>query len=309
MRVRLAGALGFTMLGLACADPPPAPVVNQHLPEGTVASVAGEALSASSIARIAERRRTSLSNALDLAVSDAVLAQGARQVAARGVTASIERGASARALLEVLAAESSQRGPATSEELDAIVRERWTELDRPAGVRTTHAVVMVKEPEQDAKARALAGKIALSVASAVTPDEFEKLVKLVPAGSADVRVEQLPVVLADGRAITLKDGVYVQSAEFDSDFARAANALTEPGQLSPVVRSRFGYHVIRLEERVAGATVRPEQRASLLGPEALTRRASHARTELLEKLRAAAPIEVDRAFDDLTARVRVETTP
>lgn len=291
---------------LSCASEPPAPsAASRQLPDGTAATVASDAVSTTSVARIAESRSVPLQKALDVAVSDALFAQQARQQAPEGVAVAIERAATARALLEALAAESARRGPATNEELDALVRERWTELDRPAGVRTIHAVVLVKAPEQDAAARALAGKIALSVATAATFEDFERLTRAVPAGDADVRVERLPVVMPDGRGATLKDGAYVPMGQFDQEFARAANALTEPGQLSPVVHTSFGYHVIRLEERVPAASVRPEERASMLGAEALTRRASHMRGELLEKLRAGAAIVTDRAVDDLTARPKI----
>ncbi|HEY6077809.1 MAG TPA: peptidyl-prolyl cis-trans isomerase [Polyangiaceae bacterium] len=278
---------------------------SQRLSEGTAASVAGDAVSVVSVARIAERQGLAPQRALELALSDALFAAQARASTPAGVASSIERAAAARALLETLATESERRGPPTAEELDAIVRERWTELDRPAGVRTTHLVVQVKEPSQDGAARALAESMASAVAPAVTSDDFERLANAVPPGAADVKVEKLPVVSADGRSFELKEGRYVPTGGFDPDFARAANALETPGQLSPIVRTKFGYHVIRLAERVPASALDPTQRANLLGPEALTRRASRARTELLEKLRAGAPIEVDRAVDDLTARVEV----
>ena len=46
-------------------------------------------------------------------------------------------------------------------------------------------------------------------------------------------------------------------------FADAAFAMNSPGELSPVVRSKFGYHIIRFDERRAGvpipfAEVKPE---------------------------------------------------
>lgn len=301
---RFAPLVTVAFLGCASEAAPPT-AASQRLPDGTAATVAGDAVSTATVARIAERRAVSPPNALELAVSDALFAEQARQRAPDGVAVAIERAARARALLEIVAAESASRGPATDQELEALVHERWTELDRPTGVRTTHAVVLTKGPEQDAAARALASKIALSVAAATTQEDFERLAKAVPAGDADVRVERLPVVMPDGRAAVLKESGYVPMGQFDLEFARAANALTEPGQQSPVVRTNFGYHVIRLEERIPGVSVRPEERAKLLGAEALNRRASQARTELLEKLRGGTVIATDRAVDDLTARPKI----
>lgn len=298
-------ALGVGLL-FGCSGEEATPTItSQQLAEGTAASVAGEAVSVASVERIAQRRALAPQSALELALSDARFAVQARASTPVGIASSIERAAAARALLEALAVDSERRGPPTDQELEDIVRERWAELDRPAGVRTTHAIVVVAEPPQDAAARLLAERIASAVAAAASREDFERLAGAVPRDGADVRVERLPVVLVDGRSIELKDGRYVQMGEFDLDFARAANALGAPGQLSPVVHSKFGYHVIRLEERLPAHRVEPAQRASLLGPEALTRRGSRARTELLEKLRAGARVEVDRAVDDLTARVKV----
>jgi peptidyl-prolyl cis-trans isomerase C len=112
-------------------------------------------------------------------------------------------------------------------------------------------------------------------------------------------------VTADGRIFVRKDaGFKASQGGFDPDFARAANALQRPGELSPVVKSSFGYHVIRLEERAQGSVLAEPELKERLSADVLVRRAARARRELLDKLHQASPVEVERAMNELTAQVQ-----
>jgi hypothetical protein len=276
------------------------------LPEGQVAGAGAELVSAVTIARIVQRQGVAPAAAAAAAVSDALFAQSARERLAVGTVRSIERAAIARSMLEQLSGDARRAGPPTDAELADILRERWADLDRPEAARTSHAVVLNDKPERDAAARALAQKLAEALQGVADGDELVKKAQAFPAGGFQIKAEKLPFITADGRSFQRREaGFAATPARFDLDFARAANALEQPGQLSPVAKSSFGYHVILLEERAPKQVVPKEQLPALLAPEVETRRAARARRELLERLHQAAPVQVDRAFDELTANVKV----
>jgi peptidyl-prolyl cis-trans isomerase C len=299
----------FALLALAAtcgcgeAAGPPAAAISA-LPSGTLARVQSELVSATSVARVAERQGVAPREALSRLLSDALLASEARAVAAPGIVPTIERAAASRALLEKIAADAVAAGPATQAEIDALVSERWTELDRPDGVRTTHAVVLNTDAGRDARARVVAGAVLAAAKDATSADDFEKRAKSVAADGFEIRVEALPPVTADGRAFERKDQSFLPyPGTFDEDFSRAAIQLKHPGELSPIVKSAFGYHVIRLVERIPGLRVPKAELQTALETEVRTRRAARARLELLTKLRAGSVVQIDRAVDDLTASV------
>ncbi|MES1186789.1 MAG: peptidyl-prolyl cis-trans isomerase [Myxococcales bacterium] len=294
------------LLVLGCSSGGSAPpATTSALPSGSTARVGSELVSDATVSRIAASQAVAPRQAVELALSDALFAVEARASLPLGATRSIERAAAARSLLEQLSQDAARAGAPTPAELAELARERWVELDRPSAVRTTHAIVMNDKPGRDADARALAENLAAAVRGATTSDELIRLAQAVPPGGFQIRAEALPFVTADGRTFVRKDaGFKATPGNFDPDFARAANELSTPGELSPVVKSSFGYHVIRLEERVPSAVVGEAELRDRLAPDVLARRASRARGQLLDKLRQASPVEVERAVNELTARVQ-----
>jgi hypothetical protein len=262
------------------------PATTSALPSGSTARVGGELVSDATVSRIAASQAVAPRQAVELALSDALFAVEARATLPLGATRSIERAAAARGLLEQLSQDAARAGAPTPDELSELARERWVELDRPSAVRTTHAIVMNDKPERDADARALAEHLAAVVRSATTSDELIRLAQAFPPAGFQIRAEALPFVTADGRTFVRKDpGFKATPSSFDPDFARAANELSTPGELSPVVKSSFGYHVIRLEERVPSAVVGEPELRDRLTPDVLARRAGRALGQLLDKLR------------------------
>jgi len=292
--------------GCSSGGPPPS-VTTSSLPAGSAARVGAELVSAATVARIAERQGLAPRAAVGLALSDALFAAEARSSLPLGSSRSIERAAAARSLLEQLGREATQAGAPTPAELAELSRERWLEFDRPSAVRTSHAVVLNDKPERAAQARALAERLAEAVRGAGSDGELIRLANAVPAAGFQIRAETLPFVTADGRVFSRKDaGFKAGQGGFNLDFARAANALSNPGEQSPIVQTSFGYHVIRLEERVPGVVVPEAELSERVAADVMVRRAGRARRELLDKLRQGSPVQVERAVNELTARVEAQ---
>ena len=70
------------------------------------------------------------------------------------------------------------------------------------------------------------------------------------------------------------------------EFEAAVAELKNPGDLSGVVKSEFGYHIIRLEERRAGGVLPYEEVREALRAEARTRALRDAREEMINKMLA-----------------------
>ena len=304
--VNNAGGVLAALWLLACGTEGAPTAPRPALPAGTLARVGSELVGPSTVARIAAAQDVAPATALERGVSDAIFAEAARAELSPAWARSLERAAAARSLLELLKSDAERAGPPTAAELEKIAQERWTDLNRPDAVRTTHAVVMNDKPARDAAARAVAERLAAALAGVKSESELIDVASAFPGDGFEIHAEALPFVTADGRVFVRRDGGFVsRPTTFDLDFARGASALTEPGQLSGVVKSAFGYHVIRLEERAAGETVPEAELASLVGDEVQQRRARRARRELVERLRAGATIHLERAVDELTAQVKV----
>lgn len=296
---------GVALLALSCSSSAPsASPTSSSLPPGVVARSGAELVGAATVARIAEGRGVSARAASELAVVDAVFAAAAREQLPAGAVRGIERAGSARALLEALARDAQALPPPSDAELAEVRSERWVELARPDAVRTTHALVMNDKPERAAEARLLAEKLGAALAAVTTSEELIRIAQAFPAEGFQIRAESLPFVTVDGRIFARTEaGLVPRPGNFDLEFARAANALTAVGQLGPIAKSSFGFHLILLEERLPGVTAPAESLATLLAPELQARRGSQLRRELLDKLRGGVPIQVERAAEDLTAKV------
>lgn len=299
------GALALLALGCSSSSEPRGPTSSALAP-GVVARVGAELVSAETVTRIAERRGLTARAASELAATDALFAAEARSRLPEGTRRGIERAALARALLEGLVREPQTHSPPTEAELDELLRERWVDLERPDAVRTTHAVVLNAEPGRAAAARMVAEKLGGAVAFARTGPELLRAARAFPGEGFEIRAEALPFVTVDGRIFARTEtGIAARPGGFDLAFARAANAIAEVGQLGPIAESSFGFHVILLEERMPGVSTPRAGLAAMLEPEVRARRGSKLRSELVRKLRSGTPVQVERAADDLTARVKV----
>jgi parvulin-like peptidyl-prolyl isomerase len=244
--------------------------------------------------------------ALELVTEDAVLAAYlSRDNPA--LASWVERIALARALLRVLGAEAQAQGPPRDDEVGELSERRWWELDRPRMVQIAHAVV--RSSEENPAARALAERIAAHVATAKTSEEFQELAKAVSGDGLSVKVEQLAPVAPDGRAVdpdrAPPNGPPVQN--LDGVFVEAAQRLERPGQLSPVVRTRFGYHVLYLVRVIEPHQPTLAERRQLLHDEVMEQRGRRLQSELLEQQRRQ--LAPEQARSALSSMERLGTPP
>lgn len=227
------------------------------------------------------------------------LQQGRRQMAERAVLA--------RALLARI--EDAAKSPSTPSdaEVESMTETRWIDLDRPVAAITCHAVVHAQGLD-DAGGMSLAQRLADALRPATRCQEFLERANAFPVVGAKITAEPLPPVTADGRTMILdgKGEPVDEGDAFDTEFARAAHQIKAIGEQSSVVRTRFGWHVILLEGRVAEHRVSFEERRRVLTDDILRKRAKDASDRLIVALRQSTSITVERAATETAARVRVD---
>lgn len=287
--------LAFAVVLVACRDKAPEPS-RAELGGALVARAGAATVPAEMVEAVARAQGLSAEAALEALVDDAVAAERARALGLDTLRRGRLRAALAAHVVSRVRADAAARGEPTDDEVAALTRRYWRELDVGPSVRVVHAVVRTspKEPKAEpGAARALAERIARAVAEAGgDADAFEAAAKAVtPPAGLEVRVERLPVfAVEDGRVVEGDGGM-------DLTFVRAAGALPAPGAVSAPVETPFGWHVLRLLERLPARRPPLEERRRLLAEEVRTRRAADATKAILAARRAAVSVERAGALD------------
>jgi peptidyl-prolyl cis-trans isomerase C len=300
-------SLGLAWTAACASEHASSTVQTDKLAEGVAARVGDDVVLLETVRRVAVAQGSSAREARDRLITDTLLAAEARRrFVGSGLAGTAERVALSRAVLEQLTEKARAQGPPSQAETLELTRERWWELDRPSSSRTTHAVVIVDRPEREAEARDVADEIAEAVRDVRAAELFLERAHAVAARGLRVRVERLPPVTSDGRIVPEAGSVNRdRGGRFDEQFARAANAIAGVGEQSPVTRTRFGFHIILLEERLPEQRPSLEERTRLLADEVTARRARQLADSLLERLRAQTPVEISRSADELTGRLDI----
>jgi hypothetical protein len=273
LRVGLSGAL---LVGVSCGPHGPPPGTQAPL-TGAVARVGSVELPSSLVSQVAGASGWSPREALDALVDDALASQGAQAGGldrAPGVSWWVTSSL-ARRVPQRLVDEAAAMGPPTRDELSR--------------VSVVHAVVMRSATLREEDALALVGAIQRAVADARNPSDFIARANAVPHPHAQVVAQPLDPFGPDGLGAS--------GGEIDAGFVAAAFALHSPFEMSPIVVSPFGWHVIQLVQRTDLENPSPE-----IGPAVVRMRARGRLDALVRARRAAARIEVSQAADDQMAR-------
>lgn len=291
------GALALVLLSSSCdhAAPPPAHVT---LSGDAVAIVGDVTISRSLVARVASAQKVTPREALDALIDDAIAAQEAR---ARGLdrrpdVAWQSTAALGRIATERVYADARAKGPPTDDEIDKATARRWRDFDLPEHIRVIHAVVLKKKNTDPRVAREVAEAILAAVRGSADDKAFEASAKAVDARGNEVRVESLPSFTQDGRMVEQDGGL-------DAQFTAGAYGLQQVGDTSTIVETTFGWHVIKLLEKLPAHRVPLEERRVALGEIALTFRARSTYEATLNRLANGAAKVIDPAADGLMASV------
>lgn len=273
-----------------------------ELPAGpSVATVGSVRITEDMVAELAKAEALSRHEALERLVMDVLAAQEFGR-SHPSEAAGLQRLGSAKALLAELRSAGVQQGPPTEAEVNEVTESKFWEASRPRMVQVVHAVVLSKE--ESPGALALAETIAGAVGTDSEPTVFRQTVKSLPVGDWEVKVEALPPVSADGRTFDPDRPPPVGPAvgQLVREFAEGACRLQRIGEVSPVVRSSFGYHVMVLVEQWAPQILDLEARSRLYADEIYENRAKRLREQLLAMLSAeVAPSRRRAAISLMTA--------
>lgn len=264
------------------------------------ASRSSESIPLSLVVSVADAQHVSARDAAKRVLDDEIAASAARRKGLDVTTPTSWRLTSARAGFTVhrFTEEAKGRGQPTPQEVDTLSERHWLEVARPPSVRVIHAIVM-RPPDSAAfpRAVAVADELRRAVLSAQDEGEFEKSAKALQT-DLDVRVESLPPFTDQG---WITEG----GGRMDSAFAKGAFDISTVGGTSPVIESSFGWHVIRLRERIPEHHLPLEARRVAFASEAYTMRARELLESRLKVLRTDHHVEVSPAAEQLMRSVSI----
>ncbi len=256
-----------------------------------VARVGSETIPKSLVAEVARTQQVTPAEAARRLIDDAVAAVSAKERGLDAAPSGRWRLTAARARLtsQRLLQNARAAGPPTDREIAELSEIHWVQVDRPPTVRVIHA--LVKRPsrkEAEGDARAFAAALRTKLATTTSEDDFKAQAteegKAAKGQGLEVVVESLAPFEAGGKMV--EGGTLVEP------FAKAAHALATAGDTSGIVETEFGFHVIRLLERLPEQRMPMENRRVAFADEVVTRRARSAYETLIASLRAQTPVEV-----------------
>jgi peptidyl-prolyl cis-trans isomerase C len=193
----------------------------------------------------------------------------------------------AQRMLQVTLEKNAQQP--TDDEVKAWYDAHQTDYARPETIQiqdlflSADAKDAAKRKTRSAEADKLRAK-----AKALKPEDEPGFAALVKASSDDALTKQMG---GDLRAMPLAD----LEARQGPDVAKAAKALQTPGEISPVVATDKGFHILRLKARNPAHTLPLEEVKATIRNRLFTDRRTKASDELLKKLKADSNFTLDEA--------------
>jgi parvulin-like peptidyl-prolyl isomerase len=153
---------------------------------------------------------------------------------------------------------------------------------RPAGVWTSHILLRV-DPEDPKRSN-----------EAEVKAKAEKILEQLKNGADFAK---LAVEYSEERNVPVSKGDigWADKGQLVEPYEAAAFAL-EPGQLSGLVRSRFGFHIIKLHEKRPASIIPYEDVKPQIMKQIVDRYLAEKRGEMMTKFDGSKPVEVDDAF-------------
>jgi parvulin-like peptidyl-prolyl isomerase len=267
---------------------------------GDVAAKVGvQAIPLSVIADVAAARKLGAREAALKVIDDEIAANAALS---RGLDRAMPAAwqlvaARGRFTSEHILEEAKGRGPPNDEEVAFLSEKHWAEVDRPPAARVIHALVFhPKDKALEPRARALAEQLREALVDAPN-EQFVAKAKAFPHDpELKTHAEPLPAITSEGKVV---DG----GGQMDPAFAKGAFTVESAGGTSQVVDSSFGYHVIRLVERLPEKRMPLELRRIAFSQEVYSLRARELLTVRLKELRGATPVTVSPAAETLMRSV------
>ena len=181
----------------------------------------------------------------------------------------------AGAQLDRLVAEASQP------DLEALAREQYLANPEqfwvPEQVHVSHILIST-EKQSEEKARAHA----------------EEVLALVKKGQKSFA--ELALKYSQDPAVQKNQGDlgYVSRDQMVKPFEEAAFAMQKPGEISPIVKTRYGFHIIRLEDRKPARQKSFEEVKKELLPSVAKQQEERVRNFHLNRIRSLEGIEVNQ---------------
>jgi peptidyl-prolyl cis-trans isomerase C len=186
----------------------------------------------------------------------------------------------------------------TDEEVKAWYDNHQADYQRPELVQVQDLFLTAdsKDPAKR-KARAAEAEKLHAKAKSLKPDDEPGFATLVKASSDDALTKQIG---GDLRPMPLAD----LEARYGTEVGQAAKALQNPGDLSPVVATEKGFHVLRLKSRLPARTQSLDEVKMQIRNRLFSERRTAASEELLKRLKTESGFTLDE-----TALAQVAAAP